>query len=138
MRSRLLKHQLNQLPSSNRHVRSIPSVRGHFGEAHSIRPHVGPTEQHRPNSNGPHFHSTTFEPHFDSTIHVGFTPPVGLNASTPPLGAHGTAPLEALDPSPPGISSQSLQGSNPEHMKHLLLRMIKMYQMSKALVRNLF
>jgi len=77
LRSHLLKHQLNQLPSNNRHVRATPSVRGCFGEAPLVRPHVGPTAQHRANSNGPNFHSTTFGPHFHSTTHVGSTPPVG-------------------------------------------------------------
>ena len=38
---------------------------------------------------------------------------MGLNSSTPSLEAHGIAPLEALDPSPPDISPQSIQGSNP-------------------------
>ena len=108
MRSHLLKHQLNQLPSKNKHLSSTPSDRGHFGESSSIRPHVCPTAWH-----GPNIHSTTFGPHFDSTTHVGSSPPVGLNASTPSLEAHGIAPLEALDPSPPGISPQSIQGFNP-------------------------
>jgi len=89
LRSRLLKHQLNQLPSSNKHVSSTPPVRGHFCEALSVIPHVGPI------------------------THVGSTPPVTLNASTPSLEAYGNAPLDALDCSPPGISPHSIQGSNP-------------------------
>jgi len=108
LRSRLLKHRLNQLPSNNKHVSSTPSARGHFGEAPSVRPHVGPIARH-----GPNLHSTTFGPQFDSTTHVGSTPPMGLNSSTPSLEAHGIAPLEALDPGPPHISPQSIQGSNP-------------------------
>jgi len=89
LRSHLLKHQLNQLPSSNKHVSSTPPSRGHFDEASSVRPYVGPI------------------------THVGSTPPLALNASTPFLEAHGNAPLDALDRSPPSISPQSIQGSNP-------------------------
>jgi len=108
LRSRLLKHQLNQLPSNNKHVSSTSLTRGHFGEASSVRQDVGSTARH-----GQNIYSSTFGLHFDSTTHVGSTPPVGLNASTSSLEAHGVAPLEALDPSPPGISPQSIQGSNP-------------------------
>jgi len=38
---------------------------------------------------------------------------VELHANTPPLGAHATATLEALDPTTPNISQQNLQRSNP-------------------------
>jgi len=103
LRSHLLKHQLNQLPSNNKHVSFTSSARGHFGEAPSVRPHVGPSARH-----GPNIHSTIFGPHFNSTTHVGCTPPVGLNASTPSLESHGIAPLKALNPSPPSISPQSI------------------------------
>jgi len=104
LKSCLLKHQLNQLPSNNIHASFTPLIGGHFGEAPSIRLHIGPTAQQESSYIRLHFHSTTFGPPFKCTAHVGSTPLMGLNASTPPLGAYATAPLEALDPTPPGIS----------------------------------